>query len=240
MKLRTLSIFFVINLWIPFLLNGQNKDNQEIELASVDSSIPSIISYQGILSGTSGDPINSSYTMEFSIFNTSEGGSPLWSEEHSSVSIENGVFNIHLGTNSTLSDLKFDEPYWLSISVDGVLLSPRIEFASTPYSFIARTVEDGAITKEKLAEDALQLDIKEVWVEDVNIPQFDAFFEKEINCPNGYKAISGMWNFVSGAIEEYSITRSKSSSDGNSWVIGIMNASNINSRFHLGVRCVRF
>jgi len=55
--------------------------------------------FQGRLSDTSGNPVpNGNYQMTFQIYSDSIGGTALWSEIHSAVSVSGGYFAIELGS----------------------------------------------------------------------------------------------------------------------------------------------
>jgi hypothetical protein len=59
---------------------------------------PMVINYQGYLTDSSGNPINDTLEMTFLIYDTAEGGTPLWQETHPSVTVTDGLFNVLLGS----------------------------------------------------------------------------------------------------------------------------------------------
>ena len=60
--------------------------------------IPPTISYQGILTDTDGAAVpDSAYSLTFNLYNAANGGSCLWSETQA-VPVEQGIFNVVLGT----------------------------------------------------------------------------------------------------------------------------------------------
>jgi len=121
----------------------------------LSAQIPEIISYQGLLSDSEGNPVeNGSYDLTFRLFEAQNAGEAVWSESQS-VFIINGIFNVLLGSVTDLS-IPFDRQYWLGISVEnGDELEPRIPLTSTAYSFVAHTVPDGSITALKLADESV-------------------------------------------------------------------------------------
>jgi len=122
------------------------------------TDIPKTMSYQGLLTQTSGTPVaDSSYNLTFNLYSTNSGGTPLWTENHLSVSVVKGIFNVILGSITPLN-LLFDQQYWLGIQVGGTELTPRVKLTSVPYSFSALTVVDGAITTAKLFDNAVTAD----------------------------------------------------------------------------------
>lgn len=105
------------------------------------AGIPKMINYQGMLTGSDGKtPVsNANYPLLFSIYNTSSGGSSLWSHTYN-VAVTNGLFNVILGDSSAPINLPFDTTYWLGIKVGADLeLSPRIRLTSVGYAYRADT-----------------------------------------------------------------------------------------------------
>jgi hypothetical protein len=123
-----------------------------LSAASLYSQIPRTISYQGVLTDSSGNSKpDGSYSFTFSLYETASGGSPVWSEIKTLI-VKNGLFSTYLGDQTIFPDsLKFDKPYWLGIKVANESeLTPRIVLNSTPYSFasdIALNVADGKVVK---------------------------------------------------------------------------------------------
>ena len=77
------------------------------------SQIPQTISYQGVLTDTSGRIVpDGNYFLTFKMYEDSSGGPPLCTGTHSTVSIPNGVFDVILGINNVLS-LSFENQYCL-------------------------------------------------------------------------------------------------------------------------------
>jgi hypothetical protein len=118
-----------------------------VVLASLSlAAIPKMINYQGMLTGADGKtPVpNANYPILFSIYNTSSGGSSLWSHTYN-VSVTNGLFNVILGDSGAPINLAFDTTYWLGIKVGADLeLSPRIRLTSVGYAYRA-SVADSAV-----------------------------------------------------------------------------------------------
>lgn len=106
------------------------------------ASIPAKINYQGYLTDSSGNPIQGTLTITFSLYDVQSGGTPLWSETRS-VAVSNGIFSVQLGTFTSL-DLPFDAPYYLGVKVggdDAEEMTPRIALTAVGYAFRAKTVE---------------------------------------------------------------------------------------------------
>lgn len=142
-----------IYLIILFLISLSLYAQEEITKSSKESvsTIPSKLSYQGVLASNDGTPLDGQYDMQFRLFTTASGGTAIWTETQSNISVNNGIFNVFLGSVSSLEGITFDTPYWLEITVSGNTLTPRIELTSSAYSMRTRSVEDGSITSSNIA-----------------------------------------------------------------------------------------
>ena len=103
------------------------------------ADVPSVINYQGVLTDPStGNLINGTYEMVFSIYSQSSGGSALWTETQN-VDVEDGEFSVLLGSVSPVASTVFsgDERY-LGIAVGGDSeMEPRKRLACVPYAFVS-------------------------------------------------------------------------------------------------------
>ncbi|HET6274044.1 MAG TPA: hypothetical protein VFG32_13780, partial [Bacteroidota bacterium] len=100
------------------------------------AQIPEQLSYQGVLTDTSGNPRpDGSYSMTFRLYTVVSGGSALWTEAKS-VTVSDGVFTTYLGDTTPFPiSITWSTTYWLSLQVGGdPELSPRIKLASVAYS----------------------------------------------------------------------------------------------------------
>jgi hypothetical protein len=103
------------------------------------AGLPGKINYQGKLK-ENGEPVNGTKKMEFKIYPAIEGGIPLWSSDPQNVLITNGLFNYQLGSNKSLLESEIEwnkETYYLEVTVEGVILSPREELTGVAYSLSA-------------------------------------------------------------------------------------------------------
>ncbi len=104
-------------------------------IAGGASAIPQLINYQGYLTDDLGTPVaDGDYSLTFRIWDAETGGTQLWSEDHPTVSVTNGLFNMILGGVSPLL-LSFDIDYWLGIEVQSEPELPRIRLTSVAYSY---------------------------------------------------------------------------------------------------------
>ena len=101
------------------------------------AEVPRTISYQMMLTDDLGVPLaDQAVTLEFSIFDSVEEGTPLWGELHNETTNSIGVVSVVLGETTPLA-LEFNRPLWLQVDVDGVPLEPRRELTSSPYALHA-------------------------------------------------------------------------------------------------------
>jgi hypothetical protein len=73
-----------------------------------NAQVPRLINYQGKLTDTSGNPVDGSHSILFSIYNAETGGSVLWSEVQT-VTVIDGLFSVLLGSVSPIPYSVFHE-----------------------------------------------------------------------------------------------------------------------------------
>lgn len=113
-----------------------------------DAAAPRLINYQGILTDEAGTALSGTYHLTFSLYaDSSQGATALWSEEHLDVVVESGIFNVVLGSVSTMPGDLFDGgECWLGIAVESnPELHPRQRLVSVPWALRA-SVADSAAT----------------------------------------------------------------------------------------------
>jgi hypothetical protein len=103
------------------------------------AQIPRMLSYQGVLSDTLGNPKpDGQYTLTFRLYESSGGGSSLWSEQKT-LPLKRGLFSTTLGDQSAFGTaVRFDRPYWLGLQIGTAPeLVPRIVLTAAGYSLNA-------------------------------------------------------------------------------------------------------
>ena len=73
------------------------------------AEVPQMINYQGKVTTPQGALIDTTVAMTFSIYPSSTGDTALWVEEHSSVVVEKGIFNVLLGSVVPIHYSIFDD-----------------------------------------------------------------------------------------------------------------------------------
>ncbi len=104
--------------------------------------IPKTMNYQGYLVDSSGNAVNDTVNMTFTLYDAITGGQDYW-QETVSVNVSSGIYSVVLGQTIPL-DIDFTIPYFLGIKVgNDNEMSPRQPLSSVPY---ALNVGDGAFT----------------------------------------------------------------------------------------------
>ena len=114
--------------------------------------IPRLISYQGLLTSTNGQPVpDGTHLLTIRFYSDAQGeASALW-QDNFTVVTTNGVFSILLGSQAPLPEASvMAQPMWIGVSVDSTELRPLSQLTSSPY---AMNVANGAITTEKMGTD---------------------------------------------------------------------------------------
>ena len=107
---------------------------------SAHAAIPHLISYQGRLTSSDSTPITGNRNITFRIYDAKTGGSKLWEDTYS-VTVDEGIFEVLLGSGSQALDRPFDKPYYLEIVVDGEKMDKRQELASSGYAYRAKEAD---------------------------------------------------------------------------------------------------
>ncbi|MDP6450811.1 MAG: hypothetical protein QF773_08345, partial [Lentisphaeria bacterium] len=97
------------------------------------AAIPAKINYQGVLKDAAGAKIDGTVDIDLSLLPLG-GGTAVFSESHTGVSVVGGLFSLKIGGVEDLSAVSFDTAYELEITVDGDLLSPNTPLCSAPYA----------------------------------------------------------------------------------------------------------
>jgi hypothetical protein len=109
------------------------------------AEVPQMVSYQGHLVNSVGDPIDSAVTITFSIYDLPEGGVVIWTETYASANVSDGWFNVTLGSINPLPDTVFaDSERYLGVTLAGSTeMIPRTRLVSASYAHRVSSI-DGA------------------------------------------------------------------------------------------------
>ncbi|MEM7533268.1 MAG: hypothetical protein AAF639_13890 [Chloroflexota bacterium] len=139
-----LALYGVIMLTGQSIALWQTKDVAAQEttntITASTTSIPFVISYQGVLNDDNGTPLNGRYTLSFRIYEDAVSTNALWTEQHGNVTVQAGHFNVLLGSQTTLPETLFMDasiPY-LGVTVHpNAEMLPRQRFHSVPFALYA-------------------------------------------------------------------------------------------------------
>jgi hypothetical protein len=150
--LAVYGLLAVLNGGTPVWAVGRSADvapaRVEASQAAVAMTVPGVMNYQGYLRDSEGSLLNGYYTMTFAIYTTALGGTPLWSEDHISVTVRDGFFNEVLGNAEPVPAGLFTDPdRYIGVTVAPYAeMVPPQRFASVPYAFQANNgVPVGAV-----------------------------------------------------------------------------------------------
>ena len=118
------------------------------EGATVFSSVPELVNFQGVLTNPGGGPLpNATRNMTFRVYNDPTGGTLEWTEKQM-VTTDGGLFQVLLGSVTPLTGVFDGTPRFLEVQVgtDTPLL-PRQQFVSVPYAFHAATADSANTAK---------------------------------------------------------------------------------------------
>ncbi len=113
--------------------------------ASLSAATPTIISYQGRLTDGAGLALNGNYSLTFNIYDVAVGGTALWTETLNPVVVDEGLFNVLLGSVTPFNEKAFSEAdRFIGVQVNGgAELAPRKQIVAVAYALRIATI-DGA------------------------------------------------------------------------------------------------
>ncbi|MGH1366459.1 MAG: hypothetical protein ACRBF0_23055 [Calditrichia bacterium] len=116
------------------------------------AQIPRVLTYQGLLTETSGAVVpDGEYQFLLSLYEQETGGQAIYDELQNLVPVIDGIFNVQIGSLTPLG-LPFDKAYWLEVEVDGEVHAPRRLITSAAYSFNSADIADSIVTSKKIAD----------------------------------------------------------------------------------------
>lgn len=93
------------------------------------------ISVQGTLKTANGASVpDGTQAVTFLLYNVKEGGTALWQED-TVVEVIAGIYSHYLGSVNPLNPAHFVSTLYLAVKVGSYELTPRVEFAYSPYAF---------------------------------------------------------------------------------------------------------
>lgn len=110
------------------------------------SEVPGLLSYQGVLLDSDGNPLPEPANVIFTIYDLPSAGNIYWQETQEVDFDEEGRFDVLLGAVNPIDDVVFNNPVrWIGIQVEGdTELSPRTRIVSVGYAHRIGTVDGGS------------------------------------------------------------------------------------------------
>lgn len=149
------NILFTLLIAVLLLYAQRANAFPDLSVPEAPSTANTILSYQGRLADSNGTPLTTTVAMTFNLYNVASGGIPVWSESWASVSVNDGLFNLLLGSTIPIpqSIIAENTSLWLGVEIgNDSEMTPRVQVGSTPFAMQALTVPDGTITTLKLAD----------------------------------------------------------------------------------------
>lgn len=104
------------------------------------AEIPHYMQFQGKATDADDIPLSGTHTLMFRIYDAESAGNLIWTETHTTVDIENGVFSVLLGGVTPL-DIAFDIPYWISTEINQAGEMDRQLVSSVGYAYRAKEAD---------------------------------------------------------------------------------------------------
>jgi len=119
-------------------------------------AVPAYLTYQGVLRNASGDLVNGTRSMTFTIYDQATGGTIKYGPQaESSVSVSNGSYTVQLGPISNPTAVFDGGDRYLEVAVEGTTLTPRLKINSIAYAIRAASadaVADDSISTAKIQD----------------------------------------------------------------------------------------
>src|SRR3989344_6320195 len=116
------------------------------------AAIPDTLSYKGSLTDSSNNSVSGTHDFTMRIYDASSGGTLLYSENHTGITVTRGSFDVLIGNGTNtggsvtnIRDLAWDQQYFISLEITSLStgeMSPRTPINSAAYSFITKAVAD--------------------------------------------------------------------------------------------------
>jgi len=135
--------------------------------------VPRMINYQARLHDGTGNPVNEEVNISFGLFDTSTGGSALWTEEHL-LDVSDGICNVLLGGVNEIPRSVFGtKDIYLEITIEGETLFPRRQVFAQALSMNAMLV----------AGKRLEVGVKTFSVANTNVMPVPVIFPRIFTIP---------------------------------------------------------
>jgi len=109
------------------------------------AEVPSTVSFTArLVDDKSGEALTGSHELTFKLFDAATTGLPLWTE-NVDAEIEDGLLFVDLGSTEPLTAIVLDgRKLFLEVTLDEVVMSPRVTLGSVPYAVRATEAANAA------------------------------------------------------------------------------------------------
>ena len=143
MSHRIVSFQRILKLSTLFISLGLLLTSLLLSSPEVSAQVPRLIRYQGQAVDSAGVPLEGPYTLTFRLYDAAAGGTKVWEEQQTNVSLQGGHFSVLLGSVTPLDGMGWDEPCWLAVQVNGETeFAPRQQITSVPAAMTAERLSD--------------------------------------------------------------------------------------------------
>ena len=119
-----------LNLMVLFIL---------VAGLSVYGQFSQVINYQGKLTDKDNNVLSGTFTIAFKLYKGASGGTEVWSESRS-VQVDQGNYNVLLGSQTGFPQNLFTTNLWLGITVgNDSEMTPRTMISPAPTAIVADT-----------------------------------------------------------------------------------------------------
>ena len=108
------------------------------------TAVPRLVKFSGALTDSSGKPLTGVVGLTFALYETQEGGAPIWMETQNIEADNNGQYTALLGATKNEgipAEIFGSGERWLGVQPQGQLERPRVLMTSVPYSLKAVDAE---------------------------------------------------------------------------------------------------
>lgn len=99
--------------------------------------VPETVTHQGRLFDAAGLPVTDALDVTFSLYDSSAGGNPVWSETILTA-FEDGYYSVHLGESASFMNVLDGSTMWMGMRIEGDdEMTPRARVGSVPYAMVA-------------------------------------------------------------------------------------------------------
>ena len=152
-------------------------------------SVPYLLSHQGRIIDSSGEPMSGVSNVTFALFTTENGTNSLWSEDLE-ITFDNGYYSVTLGSTTNLTPATFEEnTLFLAVSIEENEFAPRLPITSVPYAIHAKkgtmpSADDDLATKLYVDQSISTTSYDELYYTESEVDNIISDFSSSDGSPN--------------------------------------------------------